>query len=111
MRIECLPAKSPLRASRRLPGGEFKASRKAAASTIISFRRATLARFAGKPFGIMRPSRIGSANFPLKFLITSNTYPIGIRIARLSYLDEILLANADAYTPAELSFSQFAAHL
>src|SRR5258708_7181282 len=30
MRIECLPAKLPLRASRRLPGGEFKASRKAA---------------------------------------------------------------------------------
>src|SRR5260370_17412969 len=41
----------------------------------------------------------------------SNTYPIGIRIARRSYLDEILMANADAYTPAELSFSQCAAHL
>src|ERR1700730_9831839 len=93
MRIECLPAKSPLRASRRLPGGEFRASRKAAASTIISFRRATLARFAGKPFGTMRPRRIGSANLPLKLLITGNTYPTGIRIARFSYLDEIPLAN------------------
>src|SRR5579863_2934582 len=48
MRIECLPTKSPLRASKRLPGGGFKASRKAAASTIISFRRATLARFCRK---------------------------------------------------------------
>src|ERR1700722_17760509 len=83
MRIECLPAKSPLRASRRLPGGEFKASRTAAASTIISFRRAILARFAGKPFGTLRPSRITSANFPLKFRITGNTYPAEIRIARL----------------------------
>src|SRR5271165_5056846 len=90
MRIECLPARSPLRASRRLPGGEFKASRKAAASTMISFRRATLARFAGKPFGTMRPSRINSANFPLKLPIMSPTYLIRIRWARLSYLGEIL---------------------
>ena len=35
----------------------------------MSFRRATLARFAGKPFGTMRPCRIGSAKFPLKLLI------------------------------------------
>jgi hypothetical protein len=39
----------------------------------LSFRRATLARFAGKPFGALRPSRITSANFPLKLRITSNT--------------------------------------
>src|SRR5665213_300143 len=69
MRIVCLPAKSPLSASRRLPGGEFRASRKSAASAMISFRRASLARFVGKPFGIVRPCRIVSANFPRKLLI------------------------------------------
>jgi hypothetical protein len=36
---------------------------------------------------------LGSANFPLKFLIISNAYLIGIRIARLSYPDEILLTS------------------
>jgi hypothetical protein len=34
--------------------------------------------------------------FPLKLLITGNTYLIEIRIARLSYLDEILVANCSA---------------
>jgi hypothetical protein len=47
-----------------------------------------------EPFGTVRPSRIDSANFPLKLRIMGNTYLIAIRIARLSYLDEIPPANA-----------------
>ena len=34
MRIECLPAKSPLRASRRFPGGEFQRLKKAGVTEI-----------------------------------------------------------------------------
>src|SRR5665647_434708 len=101
MRIECLPARSPLRGSRRLPGGDFRASRKPAASTMISFRRATLARSSGNPFGTLRPSRIGWANFPRKLLIIGHTYLIEIRMARAWYPGKILPASAAPDIEAE----------
>jgi len=71
MRIECLPAKLPIRTSRRLPGGTATSPRTPALFSCTSFRRATLAKLVGKPLGTCRSLRIISANLPLKDRITS----------------------------------------
>jgi hypothetical protein len=66
--IEYCPARSPFRASRRLPGGAFKSSNRVAAFRYRSFRRATFRISAENPLG-HSPLKTASVIEPLKLLI------------------------------------------
>src|SRR5207248_8262457 len=64
-----LPARSPRKASSRLPGGATRSPSIMALLSCTSFRRATLATSVGNPFGTRRCWKINAANVPRKLLI------------------------------------------
>jgi len=68
-RMLCCPARSPLRVSRRLPGGTRRSPSRSAISSWRSFRRATWATFTKRLTLSPRASAAVSAH--LKVLITS----------------------------------------
>lgn len=64
-----LPGPVAFSASSRLPGGAFKSSSRVAASSIRSFRRATLATSDGKPLGNL-PAHTAAVRLSRKLSIT-----------------------------------------